>query len=340
MTTDVADGRSAVLQTQCAPSGNGSGHYWTVQLYCPPGASVAAKHFIGLAQTAVQTAVDLLGRGTTQPPPAVDDLMTTVVFGYLGEGTTTTDYQQALAAVESRQSALLALDGQVLQVSDVMQSGKDSTLTSIQHVVTQLNVQLHAVGTGKLTSAKETVLMQQVAAAVEQVYDKVTTVAADNARMAGGSSGSSGGSGGSDPTGSSDPTGNDSGVTDASYTTPVTSGTAGAGTTSAGTSGSSDGGSGGLGSILEMLPMMAIPLITAIVPELLKSNDKNDKHDSDAKQDQGPGDQQATNPGAAKTVTGQQTTAPQQQPGAPQQGAPIPAGNPAGDPQGAQAAAT
>ncbi|WP_405136718.1 hypothetical protein [Nocardia sp. NBC_01388] len=304
---------------------------------------MAAKHFIDLAQTAVQTAVDLLGRGTTRPPPAVDDLMTTVVFGYLGEGTTTTDYQQALTAVESRQRALLALDGRVLRVSDVMQSGKDSTLTSIQHVVTHLNVQLHALGTGKLTSAKETVLMQEVAAAVEQVYAKVTTVAADNARMAGGSSGSSGGSAGSDPAGSSNPTGGTPAggttATDAGNTAPATGGTAGAGIASGGSSGSSGGGSGGLGSILEMLPMMAIPLISAILPELLKSNDKNDKHDKQD-QGQGQGDQQGTNPSAADTVTGQQTTAPQKQQGAPQQGAPIPAGNPAGDPQGAQAAAT
>ncbi|MEV5840093.1 hypothetical protein [Nocardia sp. NPDC052112] len=256
-----------------------TGHYWTVQLVRPPGARAGLKSFIALAEAEIQTAVDLLGRGLTDPPPNVDDLMKPVIYESLGHSMTAEQYEAALTKVETKQTALITMDEKVMKTAIVVSAENDRTLRSIQTVVKDLNLKLEAVGSGKLKSAQEVALMKAIAAAVEDVYEKVTAVADSNAEMAGDSSDSD--------------SGNDS---------------------SDGSSSSGDSGSGGLGSLVQglmsMIPMAAMAA-APIAQELLKSHEDPNK-DKDAPADgtqPQDGQAQAAAPGAAP-APGSPTPAP------------------------------
>lgn len=244
--TGAADSSSTSSSASPTCDTNKTGHYWTVELTVPPGAHTGLKSFIALAETEIQTAVDLLGRGATEPPPNVDDLMKPVVYESLGESITADQYEAALDKVETTQTALLTMDEKVMKTAIVVQAANDRTLRSIKTVVKDLNIKLAAVGSAKLKATQEVALMKAIAAAVEDVYEKVTAVADANADMAGDSSDSSDSD--SDSSGSS--------------------------------SGSSDSGSGGLGQMLQSLASMVPMLAMAAAPvaqELLTQNKDKDK---------------------------------------------------------------
>ncbi|WP_433710591.1 hypothetical protein ACQP2U_30270 [Nocardia sp. CA-084685] len=245
-----------------------------MELKPPPGASAGLKAFIAMAEEAIQTAVDLLGRGTPELPPNVDDLLRPVIYESIGDSLMKEQYQAALAKVQSRQTALLTYDTKVMKTSIVVAAGSDETLRAIKAIVAELQAKLKAAGSGKLKPAQEVALMKLVAEAIDLVYDKVEAVYQLNSDMAGDGKQGSDGSG------------------------PASgSGQSGAG----GSGGGGDGGLGQLVSMLGMLPMMAMPLISQL-PELLKQQDKDKDKDKDAAQDgaqPGEGQPQAAAPGAA-----------------------------------------
>ncbi len=240
---------------------NGAGgvgrHYWKIPpLPVPSGASKALKSFIAMAEAALQTAVDLLGRGTTAPPPRIDDLMTKVVYTNLGQSDTTDLYQKTLAAVDARRSSLLSMDDKVLDVANVMSAGKDSTLAAIKHLVAELVSALSRQTAAKLQPTEETALMDMIAKTISAVYEKVRKVAEDNLRMSG--SGTTGG--------------------EASGGTP--------GGTSGGGNGQSESGAGGgegsglmqgLMQALIMIPVVGASAIPAVMQLIERQNEKNDR---------------------------------------------------------------
>ncbi|WP_280256873.1 hypothetical protein [Nocardia wallacei] len=180
-------------------------HYWTVKLHRPAGASAGLKAVIQLAETAIQTAVDLLGRGTPVLPPKVDDLLKPAVYEDLGEGKASEEYTEAFEKVQKRQKALVGLDDEVVKAAIVVADGKDKTLAAIKNIVKALNAKLEAVGGGKLKAAQEQQLMTLIARAVEAVYKLVNAAAEVNDEVAGGSEGAAqgasqagGGAGGGD----------------------------------------------------------------------------------------------------------------------------------------------
>ncbi|WP_280253529.1 hypothetical protein [Nocardia abscessus] len=222
-------------------------HFWLVDLHCPPGASEGLRAFIALADTAIQTAVDLLGRGMTTPPPKVADLLKPAVYETLGKGEADDEYRKTIDKVEARQLKLLQMDDKVVKTSVTVAAEQVQALRSIKTIVADLNTKLKAAGSAKLKPAQELPLLKAVAAAVEAVYDKVSAIADLNEDMAnGGGKGNSGGNG--------------------------QSGAGGA----AGGSGSG-GGDGGLSSLLPMLamlPMAAMPLVSQI-PEMLQKAEED-----------------------------------------------------------------
>ncbi|MFI7667911.1 hypothetical protein [Nocardia sp. NPDC049526] len=233
-----------------------TGHYWTVELTPPAGASAGLKAFISMAEEAIQTAVDLLGRGTPELPPKVDDLLRPVIYESIGDSLMKEQYQQALAKVQSRQTALLTYDTKVMKTSIVVAAGSDETLRAIKEIVSELQAKMKAVGSGKLKPAQEVALMKLVAEAIDLVYDKVEAVYQLNNDMAG------------------------DGNSDSESSGSSSSGQSG----SSGSSGGGDGGLGQLVSMLGMLPMMAMPLVSQL-PQLLKQQDKDKDKDKDAAED-------------------------------------------------------
>ncbi|MDR7169007.1 hypothetical protein J2W56_002748 [Nocardia kruczakiae] len=238
------------------PPANPEKHYWTVELDPPPGAKPAVKAIVALARTAIQTAVDLLGRGMPVPPPEVASLLKPVVFTNLGKSDTTVGYRQAMAAVNARQTSLLEYDQQIARTSVLVAASKDETLASIKNIVAELQAVVKAVP-AKATTAQQAALMQQISAAVAQVYRLVDAVYADNQSRAGTSSGSGSGSG----TGSSSSSGSASGGSSAS------------------------GGGGGLGDILgQLLPMaaMILPMGAMVAAPLVTQAMQKNQKDKEA----------------------------------------------------------
>ncbi|WP_176580421.1 hypothetical protein, partial [Nocardia acidivorans] len=226
-------------------------HYWTIpRLPVPSGASPALKSFIAMAEAALQTAVDLLGRGTTFPPPRVDDLLTTVVYKSLGEGNASEVYQKTLAAVEARQASLLTMDDKVLDVANVMSADKDLTLTAIKHLIADLVAALSRKTAAKLQPADEVSLMDMIAKTIEEVYKRVSKVAEDNLRMSGGGAGGNPGGGGN-----------------GGQQQPGASG------------GGGDSGGSGIMQALMMIPMLGASLLPSALQLVEKMNDKNDQRD-------------------------------------------------------------
>ncbi|MBF6467318.1 hypothetical protein IU427_19330 [Nocardia beijingensis] len=220
-------------------------HFWLVDLHCPPGASEGLRAFIALADTAIQTAVDLLGRGMTAPPPKVDDLLKPAIYETLGKGEADDEYRKTIDKVEARQLKLLQMDDQVVKTSVTVAAEQVQALRSIKTIVTDLNTKLKAAGSAKLKPAQELPLLKAVAAAVEAVYDKVTAIADLNEDMANGKGKGNSNGGGQNAGG--------------------------------GASGGTGGGDGGLSSLLPMLamlPMAAMPLISQI-PEMMQRAEEN-----------------------------------------------------------------
>ncbi len=222
-------------------------HFWLVDLHCPPGASEGLRAFIALADTAIQTAVDLLGRGMTTPPPKVADLLKPAVYETLGKGEADDEYRKTIDKVEARQLKLLQMDDKVVKTSVTVAAEQVQALRSIKTIVTELNTKLKAAGSAKLKPAQELPLLKAVAAAVEAVYDKVTAIADLNEDMANGK-----GNGNSSGNGQS----------------------GGGGTPSGGGSGGGDGGLSSLLPMLAMLPMAAMPLVSQI-PEMLQKAEED-----------------------------------------------------------------
>ncbi|MQY28233.1 hypothetical protein [Nocardia aurantia] len=304
-------------------------HYATVTLVRPPGGSAALKSLISMAESAIQTAVDLLGRGTTVAPPQVDDLLTTVQYHDLEQSETTKAYKAVLAAVRSRRSALLTYDDTVLQAAIVMSADKDTTLAAIKSVISELNALLTGVGKAKLTHAQESTLMTEIGRAVDAVYEKVTAVAEQNAAMAGSGSGSSdGGSSGASSDGSSSGGGSsDSGSSGEGAGSGSASGSGSA--TGATAADSSGGGLSALLPLLMMIPMGAMEL-APIGMELLKRQQdaqaEQKEHDEQAAGTGGPpgpgvpASEQSAGASVEDTATGSESgsvTAPPEPPPAP-----------------------
>ncbi|WP_329411990.1 hypothetical protein OG563_06135 [Nocardia vinacea] len=255
-----------------------TGHYWTVELTdaSPPGASTGLKAFIALAEAEIQTAVDLLGRGTTEPPPNVDDLLQPVVYESLGQSMTADQYEAALTKVETKQSALLTMDEKVIKTAITVSAENDRTLRAIKTVVKDLKLKFAAVGKGKLKPAQEIALMKAIAAAVESVYEKVTAVADANADLAGDDSDSNSSSGNSSGSGG----------------------------------GSGDGGLGsliqGLASMVPMAAMAAAPVVQEVLSQQAEQQ-KEEQKKQEEQQAQGapagtPPEGTAPEPGAPTTA--------------------------------------
>ncbi|WP_328404176.1 hypothetical protein [Nocardia sp. NBC_00403] len=241
-------------------------NYWPVKLTVPAGASVGLKAFITMGEAAIQSAVDLLGRGTTKPPPQVEDLLRPVVYEHLGESKVTDGYKEALNMVESRKSSLLAFDKEVLKTSNVVAADQDKTLRDIKDIVTNLDGTLKRHGSAKLKAPEESPLLEAVATAVDKVYDLVTDVAKSNEEKANPGKGNGGGNG----------NGNGGG---------------GNGNGGGGSGGGEGGAGGGLGGALQalapmamMIPMAMMPLVQ-MVPELMKQDQENKEKEREAAED-------------------------------------------------------
>lgn len=288
-----------------------SKHFWLVDLHCPPGASEGLRAFIALADTAIQTAVDLLGRGMTTPPPKVDDLLEPAFYETLGKGKADEEYRKTIDKVEARQLQLLQMDNKVVKSSVTVAAEQVQALHSIKNIVAELNAKLKAAGNAKLKPSQELPLLKAVAAAVEAVYDKVTAIADLNEEVANGGKGTGGGQ-------------------------------TGGGGGGAAPGGGGGGGDGGLSSLLPMLmmPLMAAAPLISQIPEMLQKaeEDKAAKAEKAEQEQKGgtpppPGNQSAPAP----------ATPP---PGDPN--APVPAGDPnaapaanaSGDPHVVPASAT
>ncbi|WP_067903797.1 hypothetical protein [Nocardia vaccinii] len=292
-TTPLTATSATLLSGGSSSDGNGIGHhYWTVELDCPPGASAALKSYVGLAQTAIQTAVDLLGRGTPITPPNVSDLMQPVIYQDLGQSESSVGYHHALAQIQQRQSALLTLDSEVLQTSVVVAASQDQTLGAIEQIVADLNDVLDSVGSAKLKAAQEQSLMWQIANAVDEVYKAVDSVAQQNQQIAGSASDSASSS---------------------------ASGTAGAG---------SGSGSGGLSGLMQ-LAMIPMALASSIAPTVMQVLQKQfGPHKDNGTDPNGAGQ---TPPGApAGPAVGPAANAaqPAAAPGTPASAAPVAASGP------------
>ncbi|MEU6584445.1 hypothetical protein [Nocardia sp. NPDC046763] len=234
------------------------------ELSCPSGASVGLKTFISTAAVEIQMAVDLLGIGTTEPPPTIDSPSTDVIIADFGEGATSADYQQVLKLLQDRQAALTQLDDTVLQVSNTVAAANTQTFATIMRSVGRLADNLKTAcatfGSQTLKPTQESPLILEVSDTVDAVYAQVTQAAEHNRQMAGGGQG-----GGSTGTGSS-----------------------GGSPTAAGSgSGSGDGMMSGLMQILTMLPMMGISMLPSLL-EMLRQNQQNtNNQNADAKNQNG-----------------------------------------------------
>ncbi|MBB5918756.1 hypothetical protein BJY24_007668 [Nocardia transvalensis] len=300
--TSLFSSGTEATATAAKSSGKGVGkHYWTVTLTPPAGASAALKSFVKLAETAIQTAVDLLGRGTPELPPKVDDLLQPQIFESLGEGEASKEYRKAVDMVQKRQKSLLEVDDEVVQASLDVANGAADTLTAIKHIVNELKGKLKAVGSGKLKAAQEEALMWHISEAVEAVYKLVDAQATVNDAVAGGSKGSQG-----------------------------SGGQAG---------GAQGGGGGGLESLLPMLAMIPMGLASLAPPVMDALKKEQEKHEEQGKADQAgapPGTPGAppADPNAVGAPGAAPAAAPPGQPvantGAPAQAQPADAKNAAG----------
>ncbi|MFE9575207.1 hypothetical protein ACFYO1_02380 [Nocardia sp. NPDC006044] len=235
-------------------------HYASVDLVPPKGASIGLVHFIGMADAAIQDAVDLLGHGVPTPPPEVADLLQPVVYRNLGQSEATEEYQKTISAIDARQGALLTMDRQVVTTSNVIAAEQNQTLGSIMQDVDALNAAfrnaeppLQSASNRQARVAIEVPLMDTIAHTIQRVYARVTAVYQLNTQLAGNSNSG----------------------------TPQN--------TTAGQQPAAGGGGPDLLSSLlpmvAMLPMAAIPLMS-LLPELLKKPE--DKHGKDDKK--APGD--------------------------------------------------
>ncbi|MFE3028208.1 hypothetical protein [Nocardia tengchongensis] len=271
-TTDTtpADVSPSASTSATPADGTIGGHYSTVPpLPCPPGALPALHALVATANTAIQTAVDLLGQ-RAEPPPQVHDLMSTVTITNLGQNTATTQYQQALTAVTAEQRELLARDEQVVQVASVVAAANDNILAGILDLVGKMAEALQAAGTGQLTSTQEAPLMDEIARVVDAIYTAVSNAAQSNAQMAAGASDGSGGSsvGGGDTTAGGTPT-----------TDQATGSGAGGGLESA---------IAQIAPMLLMAGVAAIGPLTSLASEWIKANGTNNKHDDPKNPDGSP----------------------------------------------------
>ncbi|MGW4091303.1 hypothetical protein [Nocardia sp. NPDC004750] len=262
-------------------------HVVPIHLHCPPGASEGLRAFIAMAETAIQTAVDLLGRGMPTPPPDVEELLQPDFYKTLGEGEADEEYRKSVDKVEAKQFQLLQMDNKVIRTSQTVASEQARAVKSIQDIVANLNETLKRAGTRKLKSKDELPYLEAVATAVDRVYDKVAAIAELNDHMAngGGSGSGNGGSSGGQTSG---------------------------GGTSGGSSGGGDGGLSSLLPMLAMLPMAAMPLISQIPQMMQKAEEDKAKKAEENQKNGAPGQ-----PGQAPPPSNQAAPA-----AAPPQGAP------------------
>lgn len=260
MVSNTAVALSAIPPTlRNAPEQTTSGgERWQVPLDPPKGASAETIKYIATAKTAIQDAVDLLGRKAPSPLPTPGVLPRPMFESSLGRGDAAEGYNQTLTSINARRTSLVSLDYQVAETADVVAAGKDQTLRDIQKDVAELNsvirateTALQAAGTRQVRAALETALMSEVANCVQKVYARVSALYERNDQIAGNS-------------GQTQPPGQQAG-TDAG--------------------GSGGGGADMLSSllpILAMIPMAAIPLLS-LLPDLLKQPDDDDtKKDKDS----------------------------------------------------------
>jgi len=258
------------------PTADGVGQHYgkPIELDPPPGASPALTSFVALAETAIQTTVDLLGRGITTPPPNVNDLLTTTVYQNLGKGEASDVYQQTLTKVRARQTYLLQMDAEVVKTSIKVKDGKDQTLRAVMADVNKLKdalkVDLRPLSK-KLKAAKELKLMEQIADTLDSVCQKVSAVAEYNANMAGG---------GNSTNGSGQGSGSGSG-------SGASSGTA----TSGGAAQAGAGGDGGLGGLAQMLGPLAMMLpmglmsLAPMVQQFIQNNAEQHRREEEERKE-------------------------------------------------------
>ncbi|MEU7768986.1 hypothetical protein AB0B25_28345 [Nocardia sp. NPDC049190] len=263
-------------------------HFYLVQLDPPPGASAGLRSFIAMGEAAIQTAVDLLGRGMPAPPPDVAELLKPVVYENLGKGEASKEYQKTIDKVDATQLKLLLFDSKVLKTSETVALDGANILKEIKDIVENLKATLKRAGSAKLKPPQEAPLLEAVATAVQRVYDKIAAFAELNEDMAnGGGKGGGSGSGGGASNGGA--------------------GTGGAGVGGGGAGGGGDGGAG-LGQALQMLgmlPMMAMPLIQQI-PQMLQKAEEDKQKNAELQEQNGatqpPGDPNA--PATAAAIPG------------------------------------
>ncbi|MEU4345508.1 hypothetical protein AB0H00_30355 [Nocardia sp. NPDC023852] len=273
--TQAADPKAATLaSTPLANLAADAKHVATVELDPPPGASAGLRAFVAMGETAIQTAVDLLGRGMPKLPPDVGDLLEPGVYKTLGEGEASKEYQKTVDKVEAKQMELLKFDNQVVKTSATVAAEQAQSLKSILDIAEKLKGTLKSAGIIKKPEKQEPPLLKAVADAVQRVYDKVAAVAELNENLANGGDGKNTGGGGGSKGG-----------------TPAQGG---------------GGGGGDIGSILQsllpmvgMLPMMAMPLAQQI-PEMLQKAEEDKQKKAEENQTGGtpPPPGQTPPPGA------------------------------------------
>ncbi|WP_280454754.1 hypothetical protein [Nocardia brasiliensis] len=248
--TEVTDmQKSADGDTQGSAS---DGLSWNVRCIRPKGASAPLLQFIEHCESAIQRAVDLLGRRNPSPPPRVADLLPPMASQEPGVGVASTAYLGALSDTAAQRSSLLTMDRQVATTSGVVAAGQHQTLRQIQGDVAELNAKLQAAETGLAAAATrqsraalESALMAAIGATVQKVCQRVSSTYQMNSQIAGNSN----------------------------------AGQLHSGTPSAGTGAGAPGAAGGgpdimssLLPLLAMIPMAASPLLS-MVPELLRQHE-------------------------------------------------------------------
>ncbi|WP_280393744.1 hypothetical protein [Nocardia brasiliensis] len=259
---------------------NSSGYFRTESLVPPRGASVGLIQFIAEADSEIRIAFELLGAGTTSPPPDVAAALISVPPTELGSGAATAEYQRFRATLDEQGSALLSMDRTVADATGVVADRQQRALRAMAAIVADLNADLRRFDSVRISPAVESQLLPRIAAGVAAVYDQLVAATEFNRQVAYGS--------GAHP-----------GIPGAAGTTPAPSGS-----------------SIRMDDLMSMLPILAmLPALAApfipLIPQLLEQHQENieaaeeERERAEAAPTAGapvPGDQPA-----AATVAAEQT---------------------------------
>lgn len=218
----------------------------------PAAASPLLKHIIGLADQALQLAVRILGEGPAGPPPRCPDpTKGPSTAADTATGQAADKYKQLTEYLQTRIVTLQQMDDQVHQATGVVSAERRRALAAIMQIIAALQQRFDqaqaTAKNGKLSAAKESELLDDIAAAIRAAFDHLRAALIVNLDVAGA---------------------NTSGAVP--------------GNEAAGTGG---GGGGGIGSILSTVGMLAASGLSLLSQYLPDGNE--DKKAGDKKQDEG-----------------------------------------------------